>query len=201
MWSITRRDGESLFHSSTLQALKPDSPESQRALTREAEVQAAERYHGAEPSRQSPSWFVERELREFLSCRVPARGFARFRCDECGHEILVAFSCKGRDFCPSCCGRRLADLAGHLTDRMLGGLPVRQWVLTLPRRLRYALAWDHELCRAVHGVFIRALLTESPRVLRRLQKVRRWSNGETREVFGGSSGARGSDGAGAPGRA
>ncbi|MBI2963887.1 MAG: transposase zinc-binding domain-containing protein, partial [Deltaproteobacteria bacterium] len=103
--------------------------------------------------------FVEREIREFLSCGILARGFARFRCDECGHEILVAFSCKGRGFCPSCCGRRMADLAAHLTDDVLGGLPVRQWVLTLPHRLRYVLAWDHKLCRAVLGVFIRALLT------------------------------------------
>ncbi len=105
--------------------------------------------------------FVERELREFLSCGVLARGFARFRCDGSGHEILVAFSCKGRGFCPSCCGRRMAELAAHLTDHVLGGLPVRQWVLTLPHRLRYALAWDHELCRAVLAVFIRALPSAS----------------------------------------
>jgi len=43
----------------------------------------------------------------------------------------------------------MAELAAHLTDHVLGGRPVRQWVLTLPHRLRYALAWDHELCRAV----------------------------------------------------
>jgi hypothetical protein len=42
--------------------------------------------------------FVERELREFLSCGVIARGFARFRCDGCGHEILVPFSSKGRGY-------------------------------------------------------------------------------------------------------
>ena len=30
-------------------------------------------------------------------------------------------------------------------------------MLTLPHRLRYALAWDHRLCSAVLGVFIRAL--------------------------------------------
>ncbi len=36
--------------------------------------------------------------------------------------------------------------------------PVRQWVLTLPYRLRYRLAWDHALCRAVLGVYARALL-------------------------------------------
>jgi len=103
--------------------------------------------------------FVERELREFLTCGVLAEGFARFRCTDCQHEILVAFSCKGRGFCPSCCGRRMAELAAHLVDGVLGGLPVRQWVLTLPYRLRYALAWDHRLCRAVLGVFVRAVLS------------------------------------------
>ena len=60
-----------------------------------------------------------------------ARGFARFRCDGCAREILVAFSCKGR-ICPSCCGRRMGERAAHLVDGVLGGLPVRQWVLTLP---------------------------------------------------------------------
>ena len=49
----------------------------------------------------------------------------------------------------------MAELSAHLVDGVLGGLPVRQWVLTLPYRLRYALAWDHRLCRAVLAVFIR----------------------------------------------
>ena len=52
----------------------------------------------------------------------------------------------------------MAELAAHLVDGVLGGLPVRQWVLTLPYRLRYALAWDHRLCRAVLAVFVRAVL-------------------------------------------
>jgi hypothetical protein len=39
-----------------------------------------------------------------------------------------------------------------------GCVPVRQWVLSLPHRLRYLLAWDHDLCRAVSGVAIRAVL-------------------------------------------
>ena len=70
--------------------------------------------------------FVERELREFLTCGQLARGFARFRCDDCRADLLVAFSCKGRGFCPSCTGRRMASLAAHLVDDVLGGLPVRQ---------------------------------------------------------------------------
>jgi len=39
-------------------------------------------------------------------------------CVRCGQDDLVAFSCKGRGFCPSCGGRRTADTAaaasGHL---------------------------------------------------------------------------------------
>ena len=31
-----------------------------------------------------------------------------------------------------------------------------EWVLSLPYRLRYHLAWDHDLCRAVAGVALRA---------------------------------------------
>lgn len=37
-------------------------------------------------------------------------------------------------------------------------MPVRQWVLTLPYRLRYRLAWHHAPCRAVLGVYARVLL-------------------------------------------
>ena len=33
-----------------------------------------------------------------------------------------------------------------------------EWVLSLPYRLRYVLAWDHDLCRAVVAVYVRALL-------------------------------------------
>ena len=102
--------------------------------------------------------FVEREFREFLRCGVFEAGFARFQCDGCGLDHLVPFSCKGRALCPSCGGRRMTERAAHLVDAVLPWVPVRQWVLTLPYRLRYLLAWDHGLCRAVLRVYTRALL-------------------------------------------
>ena len=102
--------------------------------------------------------FVEREFREFLTCGCLAAGFARFHCDGCGHDRLVPFSCKGRGFCPGCGGRRMAERAAHLVDHVLPDVPMRQWVLSLPHRLRYLLAWDHELCRAVTAVYVRAVL-------------------------------------------
>ncbi len=102
--------------------------------------------------------FVEREFREFLTCGVFEHGVARFRCEGCGREHLVPFSCKGRAWCPSCGGRRMTERAAHLMDAVLPWVPVRQWVLTVPYRLRYQMAWNHGLSRAVLRVYTRVLL-------------------------------------------
>ena len=48
-------------------------------------------------------------LSSFLDCGILAKGFARVHCTRCGKDALVAFSCKGRGFCPSCGARRMAD--------------------------------------------------------------------------------------------
>ncbi len=40
--------------------------------------------------------YVEQELRGYLRCGVFAHGFVRAHCDTCGHDLLVAFSCKAR---------------------------------------------------------------------------------------------------------
>ena len=50
---------------------------------------------------------------------------------------LIAFSSKGRAVCPSCNTRRMVATGAHLTDHVLPDLPVRQWVLPVPKRLRY----------------------------------------------------------------
>jgi len=96
--------------------------------------------------------FVEAEFRDFLRCGSLAGGFARFQCGTCGLDRFVAFSCKGRGSCPSCGSRRMTERAAHLVDHVFPNVPVRQWVLSLPYRLRYRLAWDHDLCRAVVAV-------------------------------------------------
>ena len=101
--------------------------------------------------------FVKREFQRFVRCGVLAHGFARCRCNDCGADRLVAFSCKGRGFCPSCGGRRMTERAAHLVDHVLPRAPVRQWVLSLSFELRYRLAWDHRVCRAVLAVYTRAL--------------------------------------------
>ena len=72
-----------------------------------AELETFLRDVHANPSRSLPC-FVERELRCFLNCGLLCRGFARVSCQACQKEILLAFSCKGRGFCPSCGARRRA---------------------------------------------------------------------------------------------
>ena len=126
--------------------------------------------------------FVEREFRAYLDCGIFARGFLRVRCDDCGRDRLVAFSCKGRGFCPSCGGRRMADTAAHLVDSILPRVAVRQWVLTLPFALRYRLAYAGELAGAVLSLFIRALFAS----LRR--RARRASASRCAPAAGGSPG-------------
>ena len=76
--------------------------------------------------------FVKREFEAYLRCGILAHGFARVRCDGCAFEHLMPFSCKGRGFCPSCGGRRMAAHAAQLVEAVLPRVPVRQWT---PHRL------------------------------------------------------------------
>jgi hypothetical protein len=52
----------------------------------------------------------------------------------------------------------MADLAAHLVDRVIPDVPVRQWVLSFPFELRFRMARDPDLTRAVRGTFLRTLL-------------------------------------------
>ena len=106
-----------------------------------------------DPSGSGVPFHVERELRAYKKCGVLAYGFARVRCTDCGHEMLASFSCKRRGFCPSCTARRASDCAAHLADRVLPNVPVRQWVLSFPRRVRWHLARDDKLLSKTIAIF------------------------------------------------
>jgi len=116
--------------------------------------------------------FVERTFEAFLECGIPALGFCRIRCDDCGHDTILPFSCKFRGLCPSCDGRRMADTAAHLVDRVLPPVSYRQFTLSFPRRVRFALARDG------------ALLTKVLRAY--LQVVFAWQRKRAREVSAGT---------------
>jgi len=53
----------------------------------------------------------------------------------------------------------MAELAAHLTDHVLPHLAVRQWVLSLPKRLRPFLHHNPDLAGAVLRIFLRAIRT------------------------------------------
>jgi hypothetical protein len=79
---------------------------------------------------------VEREFSAYLGCGDPSAGFG---------------------FCPSCAGRRMAERAAHLVDRVIPQVATRQWVLTVPWRRRWLLARRSDLADGVLRVSLRAI--------------------------------------------
>ena len=75
---------------------------------------------------------------------------------------VVAFSCKGRGVCPSSSGRHMAQTAAHLVDHVIPPVPVRQWVISVPKRLRGFLADRPHAIAALTKIF----LDEIERLLR-----------------------------------
>jgi hypothetical protein len=111
--------------------------------------------------------FVTREVEDFLTCGILEHGCVATACRHCGHERVVALSCKHRGFCPSCCGRRMADSASHLVDSVLPEVPIRQWVMTLPWQVRAVVGYDRRLCAAVFDAFARELMALAERRAKR----------------------------------
>jgi len=85
---------------------------------------------------------TRRAAGRFLDCGLLEHGFARVRCPECRGEFLVAFRGHGRQFCPSCHARRLAEWSLWLGERQLAAVPHRRVVLTVPKRLRVYFLYD-----------------------------------------------------------
>ena len=69
----------------------------------------------------------------------------------------TCFCCKGRSVCPSCNARHMAETAAHLTNHVFPPLPVRQCVLSVPKRLRYFLQHDPEAISAVLHILLRVI--------------------------------------------
>ncbi len=63
--------------------------------------------------------FVREEFERYVDCGVLCRGAALLVCEDCPEAKVIALSCKGRGFCPSCLGRRMAQTAANLVDHVL----------------------------------------------------------------------------------
>ena len=111
---------------------------------------------------------VERSVLErFLECGDPHLGFARIRCDGCGHDLLLAFSCKTRYFCPSCHQKRVLAWGEWVEQVVLRPVPHRQYVFTVPKLIRPFFAFRRSLlgglCRVVSRSLTEAYGAAHPR--------------------------------------
>ncbi|MCP3932646.1 MAG: hypothetical protein GY705_26550 [Bacteroidetes bacterium] len=73
-----------------------------------------------------------------LVARLPAR----IKCPDCHHEYILAFSCWGRHFCPSCHNKKVIQCGNHLKETVLFPVPHRQYVFTIPKILRKYFLYD-----------------------------------------------------------
>jgi hypothetical protein len=100
---------------------------------------------------------------KFLDCGDLEHGFARIRCDHCKKDHLLAFSCKGRWFCPSCHQKKVQLFGALVTETILHPVPHRHVTLALPKMLRPYFRYNRDLlkdlCRIAHECLCEILRT------------------------------------------
>jgi ribosomal protein S27E len=98
-------------------------------------------------SRQYGFWrpYIEKVIYRYLDCGDLRHGFARVRCKDCGHEYLLAFSCKRRHFCPSCHQKRVVEFGEWLCMDVLKKVPHRHFIFSIPKILRRYFLYDRKL--------------------------------------------------------
>jgi hypothetical protein len=89
--------------------------------------------------------YVKMVIYRYLDCGILHNGFARVRCKDCGHEYLLAFSCKRRHFCPSCHQKRVVEFGEWLCEEILKDAPHRHFVFSIPKILRRYFLYDRKL--------------------------------------------------------
>ena len=108
------------------------------------EIEYCERYEKVYGFLRSSIGFA---VNKFLKCGDLREGFARVHCDGCGHNMFVAFSCKARCLCPSCHQKRILELSMHISEDVCFAVPHRQFVWTIPKRLRLFFRFDRDLLK------------------------------------------------------
>ena len=117
-------------------------------------------FEGVYPERYQKAYgywrpVIRASIDKFLKCGDLKEGFARVRCPDRGKELFLACSCRQRGACPSCDQKRSLMLAMRLNAQVFEAVPHRQWVFTIPRRLRVYFRHDRsllgKLCQAAYG--------------------------------------------------
>jgi len=97
---------------------------------------------------------IEEVVNKFLNCGDLKRGFARVKCPDCDKQYVLAFSCRGRWFCPSCHQKKVLLFGEFISAEVAFPVPHRQYVLTVPIRLRVYFRNNRKLlkklCQAAH---------------------------------------------------
>jgi hypothetical protein len=110
---------------------------------------------------------VDKVVEEYLRRGDLHEGFARVRCTnpECRHEYLLAFSCRGCWFCPSCHSKEVIRFGEDIPNNMFYSVPHRQIVFSIPILLRVTFKYDRkfltELCHSAKEsleIFFQAML-------------------------------------------
>lgn len=89
--------------------------------------------------------YIINVINRYLDCGDPHFGFARVKCENCKNEYILPFSCKRRHFCPSCHQKRVVEFGEHLYKEVLKYVSHRQWVFSLPKRLRPYFMYDRKM--------------------------------------------------------
>jgi hypothetical protein len=111
-------------------------------------------------------FYVHREFQGFIKCGILAHGFACAHCNACHNDFLIGFSCKLR-LCPSCCARDMTETAAHIQENVIGQFPVRQWVVSFPKRIRHYLQTEailQKVLRIVANEIKKKVIACSPEV-------------------------------------
>jgi hypothetical protein len=89
--------------------------------------------------------YLKEVMVRYLACGDFHEGFARIRCDKCGTERILAYSCKRRYLCPSCHQKRSVAFGEWVLTHVLPPVPYRHFVLSIPKILRRFFLRDRRL--------------------------------------------------------
>ncbi len=84
-------------------------------------------------------WYLRTEVMKaiyaFLECGIPENGVARVRCNDCGDDFFVSFSCRQRVVCP-CCSTKRSILFGEKVREIVKSVSHIHITFTIPKILR-----------------------------------------------------------------
>jgi hypothetical protein len=78
---------------------------------------------------------VDEAVQKMLGCGDPANGYALYRCPDCQHHHIVAFSCKSQ-FCLSCAKVYGQHWVATVRGMLHPSVDYRHLILTVPEGLR-----------------------------------------------------------------